>query len=653
MASEGETPENPLTLGCTTSPTVSAENIEADEQNYETTLMPPISSNRLVESGEIKERNCEVSNVISRETQWLAADTGDALLLKDHTYSCVPPWDPQPETAQALTSTPKKSSANTEPPLFDPDEDIITNLTFSSVEEDENDSSFQLSFEELDDTIESNLEMHDQDGMDKFEKMCSVPKYIVFEDELLKLFNRCVICGEEVLEKDLVKKGSMLKIITFCRNSHSKEWVSQPTVKRAAAGNLLLSGAILFTGNTFSRVSEMASTVNLAFPGESDYLNYQNKHLFPVINECWQQEKASVLADLLDRESVTLIGDGRCDSPGYSAKYGTYTMMDTETKNIVDFDVVHVKQTTSSQAMEKLGFQRCLDRALDSGIPVDVVGTDRHTGIKALMRTVYKDRGVEHQVDVWHLCKNIKSKLAKKAKKKGCEELAPWIKSVTNHLWWSSMTCEGNAELLKEKWTSILHHVADKHSWDSSTLYNRCPHDPISATARRKTKWLKAGSPAHEALKEVVMEKRLLNDLELLSKFIHTGALEVYHSLYNKYMPKRQHFSHKGMTARSQLAALDHNSGTGREQMVTSRGDKQYRYVYPKGMKDWVVKPVFEKKSKQHVRDMMHRVLESRATGEDIEEVEVPDLPRNIAPVPRPPKEELLARHASRFGKKI
>lgn len=109
-------------------------------------------------------------------------------------------------------------------------------------------------------------------------------------------------------------------------------WVSQPTVKRAAAGNLLLSGTILFSGNTFSRVSEMASKVNLAFPGESDYLNWQNKHLFPVINARWQQEKASVLADLLDRESVTLLGDGRCDSPGYSAKYGTYTMMDEETK---------------------------------------------------------------------------------------------------------------------------------------------------------------------------------------------------------------------------------------------------------------------------------------------------------------------------------
>ena len=96
----------------------------------------------------------------------------------------------------------------------------------------------------------------------------------------------------------------------------------------------MLSGAILFTGNTFSRASEMASIVNLAFPGESDYLQFQNKHLFPIINERWQQEKASVLTDLLDRESVTLLGDGRCDSPGYSAKYGTYTLMDEETKKL-------------------------------------------------------------------------------------------------------------------------------------------------------------------------------------------------------------------------------------------------------------------------------------------------------------------------------
>ena len=72
------------------------------------------------------------------------------------------------------------------------------------------------------------------------EKMCSSPKYIVFEEELLNLFGRCLECGDEVLEKELLKKGSALKVTTLCKNFHSKEWVSQPLVNRAAAGNVLL-----------------------------------------------------------------------------------------------------------------------------------------------------------------------------------------------------------------------------------------------------------------------------------------------------------------------------------------------------------------------------------------------------------------------------
>ena len=391
-------------------------------------------------------------------TQWLASETGDALLLQDHSYSCVPPWNPLPSFSkpwslctQPFTSTPIKTSSSQSPRLlelsinleedidgtidndvndnslqvsFDDDNVSNSSIQVSCDEEAEEDSSFNISFEEVDqDTTQSDLETdppvsNSHDTI--YEKMCSSPKYIVFEEELLKLFGRCVECGGEVLEKELLKKGSALKVTTLCKNSHSKEWVSQPLVNRAAAGNVLLSGAILFTGNTFSRVSEVASAINLAFLSKSDYHNWQKKHLFPVINDRWQQEKAAVLADLLDRNSVTLLGDGRCDSPGYSAKYGTYTMMDKESEKIVDFEVCHVKQSTSSQAMEKRGFKLCLDRALNSGIPVGVVGTGRHTDIKALMRSEYKDLGVEHQVDVWHLTKNIKSKLS------------PWIKSVTN-----------------------------------------------------------------------------------------------------------------------------------------------------------------------------------------------------------------------------
>ena len=148
-----------------------------------------------------------------------------------------------------------------------------------------------------------------------YEKMRSSPKYIVFEETLLELFGHCLKCSDEVLEKEPLKKGSALKVTTLCKNSHSKEWVSQPLVNRAAAGNVLLSGAIY---------------------------KWQKKHLFPVINDLWQQEKAGVLTDLINSNSVTLLKDGRCDSPGFSAKYGTYTMMDKESEKIVNFKVCHV-----------------------------------------------------------------------------------------------------------------------------------------------------------------------------------------------------------------------------------------------------------------------------------------------------------------------
>ena len=59
------------------------------------------------------------------------------------------------------------------------------------------------------------------------------------------------------------------------------------------------------------------------------------------------------------------------------------------------------------------------------------------------------------------------------------------------------------------------------------------------------------------------LNKRLLNDFKYLTNFNHTGTLEVYHSLYNKYSPKCLYFSYPVMIARAQLVVLDFNSGVG------------------------------------------------------------------------------------------
>ena len=121
----------------------------------------------------------------------------------------------------------------------------------------------------------------------------------------------------------------------------------------------------------------------------------------------------------------------------------------------------------------------------------------------------------------------------------------------------------------------------------------------LTSAQIRKKKWLKPDTPAYIALEEVVLNKKILKDIEKLTEFCHTGELEVYHSEYLKYCPKREHFSHKGMVARAQLTALDHNANCGRKQAVVQSGPRagqaRYKVTFPKAQKQWVAKPIKEK----------------------------------------------------------
>ncbi len=113
------------------------------------------------------------------------------------------------------------------------------------------------------------------------------------------------------------------------------------------------------------------------------------------------------------------------------------------------------------------------------------------------------------------------------AKRKECVGLGEWIPSIVNHLWWSAQTCEGNAEVLKEKWVSVIHHVTNRHDWPGNKHYHRCVHEPLDELTERTKLWLSPGSEAHKALVRTVKDKRLLKDLDHLTKCIHTTTLEV------------------------------------------------------------------------------------------------------------------------------
>ena len=495
------------------------------------------------------------------------------------------------------------------------------------------------------------------DTMDSVPPTCEPHEdktFIVFETCLMSLFRKCGICGGEVIHWKKRTKGTLLSIETNCCQSHTYLWQSQPHVQQMAAGNLLISSAILFTGNTHTRIKEIANVLNLQFLSEKSFCGIQDFYLFPVVNIAYNEEMSRVQNELSGVE-LCLSGDGRCDSPGYCAKYCSYTLMDQKSGIIVNTNLIHVSETGGiSTNMEKLGCERGLND-VTANLDVSVLATDRHLQIGPLLKKKFEK--IDHQFDIWHVSKNIVKKLTKIAKQKNCGELYNWIQSIANHLWWSCATCEGDTEVLTEKWTSIISHIANIHKFTSNKHFQKCEHARLNAKQRKGKIWLKPGTVVYEELVKVVMAKKFLNILPKLTKFCHTGNLEVFHSLITKYCPKRQHFSYKGMQARAQLAVLDHNTNVGRKQAIrkkgTQAGQLRYKQVFTKRRKTWVVKPLKEPKSYAFVDQLVKMVVRAKAAKKIIlPTVPVPDLPKNIASKPKPSMTDAVNNHRSRlFGK--
>lgn len=186
-----------------------------------------------------------------------------------------------------------------------------------------------------------------------------------------------------------------------------------------------------------------------------------------------------------------------------------------------------------------------------------------------------------------------------------------------------------------------------------ASKYLECAHAPLPDDDQRD--WLVRGSEQHKILEGIVHNKTLLTDMKQLTHFCHTGSLENFHSVLLKWAPKRVHFSYQGMRARVQLACLSHNANIGRAHATTSEGVLRYRMEFTKSSKHWVAKRINEPSSYDFLKDVLQSVheavMEVRRGGMPPAMVayNVPELPKNIATLDAPVKEDLVEQHMSRM----
>ncbi|XP_046885937.1 uncharacterized protein LOC124474096 isoform X2 [Hypomesus transpacificus] len=321
-------------------------------------------------------------------------------------------------------------------------------------------------------------------------------------------------------------------------------------------------------------------------------------------------------------------------------------MMNIQTNQIVDIQLVQSNEVGGSSNMEKEGLIRALDLLHGSGVKLDCIITDRHPQIQKFPR----DRKITHYYDVWHVAKGMSKKLELLAKDKDCALVKKWHRSIVNHLYWCATSSLSGTEKVA-KWKSVLNHIQDVHS-HSDPAFPKCEHQ--SNASKDPSKWFRPGSTALNRIEMVLTNKRCLTDVEKLSHHFQTSTVESFHSVIQCFAPKNVVFPFIGMLCRLYLAAMHFNENAERPQRKTAKGKLMYRLVFPKAKRGgYTVKQMKTEPTMCYVFDMMQLVLE---------EIIHDPLPYVAAvqriPVPqplcgqldRPSMKDAVAQHLSRFS---
>ena len=86
------------------------------------------------------------------------------------------------------------------------------------------------------------------------------------------------------------------------------------------------------------------------------------------------------------KKFLVILGEGRFDSPGKSAKYCTYTCQSPVTKKIIATSTIQTSKGKSSAPLELQGFMNCLHDLESNGFAFKSIATDRNSQIAKWLR---------------------------------------------------------------------------------------------------------------------------------------------------------------------------------------------------------------------------------------------------------------------------
>lgn len=182
----------------------------------------------------------------------------------------------------------------------------------------------------------------------------------------------------------------VLRISWECSNGHCGCWASSKVLcekngQDIYTTSLLLAAGVIITGNNIDKLILFSRFLGLNFISRSTFHRLQRNDIIPGITSLWEDMKTEMWK-VLSGESIILCGDGRNDSPGHSAKYCVYVLMEQFLELIIDVEVIDKRETGGvSTNMEVFGLKMLLERIVGNLMVSEIV-TDASTAVMALVR---------------------------------------------------------------------------------------------------------------------------------------------------------------------------------------------------------------------------------------------------------------------------
>ena len=171
---------------------------------------------------------------------------------------------------------------------------------------------------------------------------------LVSGDKLKPLFTYCFQCGANAHVTKFHAFRATIFVTMQCDAGHKHVWNSlehnSKRNKKEYDGNVAIAASILLSGGTFQPFHEQMEVLKVKMLDHRTFYRVQKSLLFPAINNVYQRKRKEILELAKKENGVSLVGDGRCDSPGFSATFGTYTLMNDSNNEVIDIFISHVRK---------------------------------------------------------------------------------------------------------------------------------------------------------------------------------------------------------------------------------------------------------------------------------------------------------------------